>query len=285
MAVFLDLFGGETMPNPETGHGPTNGSRAAKATGRRLGLSGPRRVMCDLLAVAKTIPTVPVQSQINVANVAAARARVALASDPPGWCAIFTKAYAITALRFPELRRAYLSLPRPVLYEHPHSIASIAIERQHQGENAVFWGHLRRPDQKSLRDLQALLVRYKNEPIRNFGLFRRTLLMGRLPWLLRRMAWWLALNIFGGKRAGFLGTFGVSVYSGLGAESLHPISPLTTTLTYGTIMKDGTVSVRIVYDHRVMDGATVARALAYLGGVLNREIVQELEQEAQARAG
>ncbi len=48
-----------------------------------------------------------------------------------------------------------------------------------------------------------------------------------------------------------MGTFGVSVYSGLGARSLHPISPLTTTLNYGTIGKDGDVSVRIVYDHRV----------------------------------
>jgi hypothetical protein len=264
------------MQNPEPA--------PARAVGRTLPLSVPRRVMCDLLAFAKTIPTVPVQRRMNVAAVAAARARPALAPDPPGWCAIFTKAYAITALRFPELRRAYLSFPRARLYEHPFSIASIAVERQYQGENAVFWGHLRRPEEKTLRELQAELRRFKDEPIRNFGLFRRMLWVGRLPRPLRRLAWWLGLNCLGRRRAAYLGTFGVSVYSGLGAESLHPISPLTTTLNYGTVEKDGGVTVRVVYDHRVVDGATVARALACLEEVLNQEIVAELEQETPARA-
>ena len=177
-----------------------------------------------------------------------------------------------------------MSFPRPYYYEHPFSIASIAIEREYEGENAVFWGHLRRPEQQSLRELQAQLRRFKDEPIRSFGLFRRLLLVGRLPRPVRRLAWWIGLNFSGRKRASYMGTFGVSVYSGLGAESLHPISPLTTTMNYGTIAADGVVTVRIVYDHRVVDGATVARALGCLEDVLNQEIVAELEQEAQARA-
>ena len=64
---------------------------AAQGKGRRLPLSVPRRVMCDLLSFAKAIPTVPVQCQMNVARVAAARAHPALAADPPGWCAIFIR--------------------------------------------------------------------------------------------------------------------------------------------------------------------------------------------------
>lgn len=272
------------MRNPESGSAPEAVKRADKGAGRKIALSVPRRIMGDLLAFAKAIPTVPIQRQMNVARAAAARARPALVPDPPGWCAIFTKAYAITALRFPELRRAYLSFPRPYLYEHRFSIASIAVERQYEGENAVFWGHLRRPEHQPLRELQSQLRRFKDEPLCNFGLFRRALLVGRLPRPVRRLAWWIGLNFSGRKRAGYMGTFGISVYSGLGAESLHPISPLTTTLNYGTIGTDGAVSVRIVYDNRVVDGATVARALACLEGVLNREIVAELEQEAKARA-
>ncbi len=276
---------GEAPAEPDKG-GPAEASpsqgKKAKAVGRRLALSVPRRIMGDLLAFARAIPTVPVQRQINVARAAAARAMM---PDAPGWCAIFTKAYALTAMRFPELRRAYLSFPRPCLYEHPHSIASIAVERHHEGENAIFWGHLRQPDLKPLGELQALLHRYKNEPVRSFGLFRRLLLVGRFPTILRRLAWWIGLNVSGRNRARYVGTFGVSVYSGLGAESLHPISPLTTTLTYGTIAPDGSVPVRIVYDHRVLDGATVARVLAELDSVLNREIVQELEQKPHALAG
>jgi hypothetical protein len=75
-----------------------------------------------------------------------------------------------------------------------------------------------------------------------------------------------------------MGTFGVSVYSGLGAESFNHHTPLTTTLTYGVIGEDGLVQARVIYDHRVMDGATVARALGRLEEVLNREILGELER-------
>jgi hypothetical protein len=252
--------------------------------GRSLPLSAPRRIMCDLMAFAKAIPTVPVQRQMNVASVVEARTDPALRASAPGWCAIFTKAYGVMALRFPQLRRAYLPLLRPHLYEHPYSIASIAVERQYQGENAVFWGHLRRPEGQPLSDLQAQLRRFKEAPLESINLFRRALLVGRLPRPLRRLAWWVGLNTSGSKRARRMGTFGVSVYSGLGAESLHPMSPLTGTLNYGPVQPGGSVLVRLVYDHRVVDGATVARALACMEEVLNRVIVAELRQAAQGRA-
>ena len=73
-----------------------------------------------------------------------------------------------------------------------------------------------------------------------------------------------------------MGTFGVSVYSGLGAESFNHYTPLTTTLTYGVIGADGSVPVRVIYDHRVMDGTTGARILTDLESVLNRDMVREL---------
>ena len=75
---------------------------------------------------------------------------------------------------------------------------------------------------------------------------------------MRRFLLWLGLNSSARPRPGQFGTFGLSVYSSLGAESLHPLSPLTTTLNYGVIDADGTVWVRLIYDHRVLDGATVA---------------------------
>ena len=68
----------------------------------------------------------------------------------------------------------------------------------------------------------------------------------------------------------------MSVYSALQAESLHPLSPITTLLNYGVIGPDGTVDVRIIYDHRVMDGATVARALARLEQILNSVVKDEI---------
>jgi pyruvate/2-oxoglutarate dehydrogenase complex dihydrolipoamide acyltransferase (E2) component len=88
---------------------------------------------------------------------------------------------------------------------------------------------------------------------------------------------WLGLNL-PRTRPGQFGTFGLSVYSSLGAESLHPLSPLTTTLNYGVIEPDGTVCVRLIYDHRVLDGAMAARALGKLEDVLNGPILNELDE-------
>jgi hypothetical protein len=263
------------MASPASG-----GSKA----GRNLPLSLPRRIMCDLMAFSKGIPTVPVQRRMHLAGLAEARVRLTGSAGQPGWCALFTRAYGLMAARFPELRRAYLSFPRAHLYEHPASIASIAVERQYRGENAVFWGQVRGPERQPLAAIQAHLRRLKDDPVESISLFRRVLLLGRLPWPLRRAAWWIGLNCSGRQRAKRFGTFGVSVYSGLGAEGLHPISPLTSTLNYGPVQADGTVAVRIVYDHRVVDGAVVARALACLEGILNGEVLAEVRQQAGVRA-
>src|SRR5262245_9102488 len=252
---------------------PTTPARTSDEIGHSIPLSLPRRLICDMLHFASRVPTVPVQREMNLAPLCERRRCLA---DAPGWCALFAKAFGIVARRFPELRRAYLSFPYPRLYQHPISIASVAIERDYQGEKAVFWSHLRAPETQTLAALQAHLTRLKDEPLERFGSFRRMLHLGRLPRFLRRWLWWLGLNSSGPKRAQRMGTFGISVYSGLGAESLHPLSPLTTTLNYGVLRPDGRVSVRIVYDHRVMDGATVARALAHLEEVLCGEILAEL---------
>ena len=98
---------------------------------------------------------------------------------------------------------------------------------------------------------------------------------------------WLGLNL-GRQRANFFGTFQLSVYSALGAESLNPLTPLTTLLNYGPIAEDGSVNVRIHYDHRVMDGANVARALEKFEEILNNVVAEEVKffgPDAAVRAG
>jgi hypothetical protein len=219
------------------------------------------------------VPTVPVQRRMNIAPLMAARRQ---AFPRPSWCTLFTKAYAMAAADRPELRRAYLSIPWPHLYEHPSSIASVAIERRWHDEDGVFFVQIRGPENHTAEQLDDYLQECKVRPIEKIGTFRRTLRVARLPRPLRRFLWWLGLNLSGYKRARNWGTFGVSVYSGLGAESLHPLSPLTTALNYGIIAPDGTVDVRITYDHRVLDGSTVARAMAALEQILNGPLAQSL---------
>ena len=62
----------------------------------------------------------------------------AACDDRPRWTAIFVKAYALVASEFPELRRAYVKIPWPSLYEYPLSNASIIIERDYEGEASLF---------------------------------------------------------------------------------------------------------------------------------------------------
>jgi hypothetical protein len=241
--------------------------------GRNLALSLPRRFVCDLIYFAQQVPTVPVQRRMQLASLVTARLE---AVPRPSWCAIFTKAFGMVAAARPDLRRAYLSFPTPHLYEHSINVASIAVERQWNNEPAVFFTPVRTPERRGLIELDAILRRCKEEPIDNIGGFRRALALSRWPRPLRRMVWWLALNCWGKKRAHYLGTFGVTVYGGLGAASLHPLSPMTLTLNYGVFEADGSVDVRLIYDHRVLDGAAVARALQQLDSVLQCELLVEL---------
>jgi hypothetical protein len=241
--------------------------------GRTLPLSLPRRFIGDLVHFAHRVPSVPVERRMRLAPLVNARR----ALDPrPSWCAIFTKAYGFVAQARPELRRAYLTFPWARLYEHPCNVASVAVERRVGSEEAVVFGNIPSPEQKSLQELDQKLHCLKEEPVAAIGSVRRALRVSRLPRPLRRLLWWTGLNLSGRKRAHFMGTYGVTVYSGLGAASLHPLSPLTTTLNYGVISPRGSVNVRLCYDHRVLDGATVARALRHLEEVLHNELLAEL---------
>jgi hypothetical protein len=236
-------------------------------------LSLPRRYLADLVHFARQVPTVPVQRRMHLGAVAAARA---VAGPRPSWHALFTKAYALVAQAWPVLRRAFLSFPSAHLYEHPLSVASVALERRCLDEDAVFFAPVRRPEALSLTDLDLQLRRFRDQPLEKIGAFRRCLRFARLPQPVRRWLWWLTLSVRGPKRAQTVGTWAVAAYPSLGAESLHPLSPLTTTLSHGVIAPDGTVAVRLSYDARVLDGPTAARVLEDLERVLTHEILAEL---------
>jgi hypothetical protein len=153
---------------------------------------------------------------------------------------------------------------------------ALAIERSYLGEHGVFVGLFRAPEQQSIGQLQEALLWYKHQPLEKVGVYRLALRVSRAPKVVRRLLWWSTLNLSGFKRAKRFGTFGLTSYGALGAESLHPISPLTTTLTFGPISDSGDVNVKLIYDHRVLDGAYIARRLRDIENVLNNEILDEL---------
>src|SRR5262249_56018070 len=135
----------------------------------------------------------------------------------------------------------------------------------------------RAPEQQSLTQLQQAVDWYKNETLEKVGFFRMALRFSRVPTPIRRLLWWSTLHLSGYKRCKRFGTFGLSSYGALGAEQVHPISPLTTTLTYGPIdPQTGQVVVKLIYDHRVLDGAYIARRLRDIEANLQGPILAQL---------
>ena len=236
-------------------------------------LTGPRRFVNDLVHFARRIPSVPVSRTMNVARLVDPRRAH---PSKPSWVTLFMKAYALVAVENPPLRRAILTWPWLRLYEHPQNLCSLAVERMSEGEEGVFVGLFRAPEAQSLGQIQKSVNSYKSDPIDSIGYFRQAMRVSRVPTAVRRFLWWAMLSISGVKRAKRFGTFGLTTYGSLGAESLHPISPLTTTLTFGPIDANGTVCVKIIYDHRVLDGAYIARRLGDLEAALHGPVLDEL---------
>ena len=259
------------MPNGPGEAAGRHGTREPK--GRTLPLSPPRRFILDMVRYARQIPTIPVARTFDVGALVAPRD-----SHParPSWTVLFMKAYGLVAAQHAPLRRALLTFPWTRLYEHPVTICSLAVERQYQGEDGIFVGLFRAPERQSLEELQAALTFYKSQPLEDVGFFRQELRICAAPWFVRRFLWWSSLNVGGVKRAKRLGTFGLTSYGALGAEQIHPISPLTTTLTFGPIDDTGHVCVKLIYDHRVLDGAYVARRLRDVEDALNGDVLREL---------
>jgi len=248
-------------------------------SGRRVPITAPRRFIIDLVHFAQQIPTVPVSRMMDVSALRGPRDEH---ERRPSWAVVFMKAYALVAASHAPLRRAMLNFPWPRIYEHPASNCALAVERDYQGEPGIFVGLFRAPESQSLAQLQDGLAWYKGQALEDVGAFRQVLRVGRAPGPVRRLLWWSTLNLSGMKRAKRFGTFGLTSYGAMGAESLHPISPLTTTLTFGPIDPTGRVCVKLIYDHRVLDGAYIARRLGDIEAALTGAILDELRRGGPA---
>ncbi len=243
-------------------------------------LSPPRRTVTDLMRFAIKVPAIPCQRVMKLGAVVAARKATA---TTPSWTSIFCKAFAITAQTFPPLRQVFLPYPWPHLYEYDTSVANVAVTRLDDGEPAVFGCIIKDPAAVPLRDLAARIDNDAQAPVESISGFARQMKFARLPGLIRRPLFWLAMSI-ARPRGRYFGTFALSSITSFGAELILTMSPLTTVLAYGMFQSDGTLAVRITFDHRVMDGVTVARALERMEEVLNGEILREL-QTMQLQAG
>lgn len=232
-----------------------------------------RRGIADLMRVTATVPLVAVERPMNIARLM--QARQSLPERVP-LTAIILKAYARVADEFVDLRQVYLRYPWPHLYEYPMSVASMTVEREHEGAPCVFIMTLKNPSAMPVPAIAAAIVEAQTAPVEQIRTFARIMRINRLPWIIRRPLWWLGFNI-GRIRANHFGTFGISIVSSLGGELPFFQSPLTSALNYGVIQPNGDVTARILIDHRVIDGLQSARVLKRLEEVLNNEMVAEIQ--------
>jgi hypothetical protein len=240
-------------------------------------ISMPRRLVADLMHASIRIPFVSLSRPLNLRPLLEARA---LAAQPPGWAAIFVKAFSLVARDEPVLRTLYAKWPWPSLYELPRSIAMIAIARVEDGEDCVLPQKVPAADTVSLIEVDAQIRHAKDAPISEVPSFRKIMRVTRLPLPLRRLMWLVGVN-FGRQRANWFGSFGVSSVAAYGPGELHALSPGPFVLSYGVVEPNQTINVVIRWDHRVADAALIATTLTRLEQVLNTEIAAELRGTRQ----
>ena len=240
-------------------------------------ISMPRRLVADLMRASIRVPFVSLTRPLNVRQLIEARA---LTAQPPGWAAIFVKAFSLVAKEVPALRTLYAKWPRPSLYELPRSVAMIAIARVEDAQDCVLPQKVPAADTLPLTEIDAQIRHARDAPLGEVPAFRKILRVTRLPLPFRRLFWVVGLN-FGRQRANWFGSFGVTSVAAYGAGELHALSPGPFILSYGVVAQDQTIDVVIRWDHRITDAALIAKALTRLEQVLNTEIAAELRGARQ----
>src|SRR5882757_4461101 len=146
-------------------------------------ISHPRRLVIDLMHASIRVPFVSLRRTVNVRRLAEARALVA---QPPGWAAIFVKAFSLVAKDQPLLRTLYAKWPWPHFYELPRSVGMIAIARVADGQDCILTQKVAAADELSLTEVDRLIRHARDAPIEQIAAFRKTLRVTRLPLPLRR---------------------------------------------------------------------------------------------------
>jgi len=248
-------------------------SRSPTVTTSRF--SAARGCVSDVAMLAQQIPLFPVERTMLLGPLAEARSAVSRRGPTRvGWAAIFLKAYGLVAREMPVLRTWLVRGLRTRLATASESVATLAVNRVEEGEERLFWARLARPEDQPLPEIQRFIDDCGTKPIDE--MFKRQLELEMVPgWLRRTILRW-NMNSFSRKRAARIGTFSLSTLAGLGATNRFHPTICTTSLSYAPLDADGRCLVTLIADHRVLDGAVVARALARLEEVLACEVLGEL---------
>jgi hypothetical protein len=243
-----------------------------KKYGNRFKLSLARKAIIDFMYFSKTmsVNAVSAESYFQLDSLYQAKKT---SSKNLSWYSIYIKAFGILSLKYPELRQSFFPIFLPHIFQYHLPSAMLAMERRMSGQTMVVYLKIDNPAVLELVEIEKRIKEAQRRPPDKIKSIRRFLKMMQLPFILRRMAWFLGLNFHGFKWR-YFGTFGVTGI-GRGVRSLNVKTPLPVTFIFDMSNEEKPL-FRLYWDHRIFDGVIVSKMMQDLERILNGQIVAEL---------
>jgi hypothetical protein len=254
-------------------HFEQSNSRLTSTMGKRIKLSNGRRLVDDVIRMAKSMPLAAFSGDYDAGIVAKLRRHT---KPKIAWNVLYMKAYACACQVNPALRRSYVRFPWAHLYEHGQSVCMMTMAREYEGEERLFFARFNSPELHSLVALQEQYDYYRKAPIEEIKQFRHQIRFAQCPSLVRRFAWWTLFNAWPQKRASHMGTFGMSISGYKGVYASQHLGPNTTIVGVDPVPRRGVSRIMLTFDHRVLDGIPATKAMQELHHMLTTAICVEL---------
>src|SRR5262249_17821424 len=232
-----------------------------------------RRWMGDIIHFGMKSQTVGCNWIINVAAAAEARKT---RHPPVSWVAVWVRAIAMAGSKWPELRTCYLPYPWPRMYLHPFTVATLLVERDWRGASAVFLDTVKNPEALSIIEIDQIFQSLRKLPVESVGAFRLLIRVSKLPLLLRRFLWSIALYWSGRLRSKYVGSIAINFIRAQRFAIAQTKTAISFTIWFGLVKPNGDMLVQLFWDHRVLDGMAANRMIRDLEAMMNAEIVEEL---------
>ncbi len=242
-------------------------------TGKYIPLPADRRLVCDVIEIARKMPTAPLSCEYDVTEIKRLRR---LAPVKLSWQVIMMRAYALASRDIPELRQVYAPLPWPRIYQHSESVCMLTVAREHEGREALFFARFCQPENRSLVQLQESFDHYRRAPLSEIRQLKHQMRFARMPWLIRKLGWTVLTHLMPASRARQMGTFGLSLSSYRNVKGVCHLGPCTTTLGYDQLCRKGKAYATLTFDHRILDGKPAVDVLEHLGNVLKNQVTAEM---------
>ncbi len=200
-------------------------------------------------------------------------------TEAPSYIAYALAAYGRTLKKLPELNSYLRRWPFERLAVYRHVDVALTVERDWNGQRIVLLSLLTDAGNRSVEDIHAFLQSRRQLPLEELPEFASYLRLLKLPAFCRWHLFQVFCKPFPEIMRRIVGTTAFTSIGRFGTTFTTPLSPRTCTLSMGRVEPrpraiDGNAKVALsswltlTYDHRIVDGAGVARAGDHLRDIL-----------------